>query len=376
MRIAHIVCTYPPYFGGMGNSAFHMAEELIRKGHEVTVYTPLIDTDPDVDTLATVRRVAPSIQYGNGGLFPTITHDLETFDVVHLHYPFFGVAGKIRRFKQDHPHIPLVTSYHMDARGTGLLGLYMKAYARWYMPKVLAASDAIIVSTKDFAEQCEARNVYASQKDRWYDIPFGVDMDTFSTYARSVALRASWKAEHIPICLFVGGMDTAHHFKGIPQLLKAFRLAISSQDMRLILVGDGNERPYFEAMAQGLGLADHVLFVGRVPAEILPSYYATADCTVLPSTSMAEAFGMVLLESYASGTPVIATDLPGVRSIATIAGKTVPVRDINALAAAMAQIGALSIAERDAIRKQIIEDYSWSSVVSRIERVYTSLLET
>lgn len=376
MRIAHIVCTYPPYFGGMGNSAFHMAEELTRLGHEVTVYTPMTDIVPDEDTLATVERVAPSMQYGNGGFFPTITHTLETYDVVHLHYPFFGVAGKIKRWKKKFPHIPLVTSYHMDPRGGGLLGLYMQWYAKWYMPTMLQASDAIIVSTKDFAIASEAGEIYAANSQAWHDIPFGVDTDRFTIDAYSTALRTDWNAIDIPVCLFVGGMDTAHHFKGVPILLKAFRQAVQQRDMRLVLVGDGNERPYFEAIAAGIGLGDRVIFAGRVSDAQLSEYYATADCTILPSTSMAEAFGMVLLESLSCGTPVIASDLPGVREVARIAGMTVPPKDVDALTEALVAVHVPTVLERQRVRDRITAEYTWPAVVRRLEYVYQGLLES
>jgi glycosyltransferase involved in cell wall biosynthesis len=352
-----------------------MAEGLTQQGHDVTVYTPLIANTPDDETLATVRRVAPTLQYGNGGLFPTITHDLDTFDLVHLHYPFFGVAGKITRFIQRHSHIPLVTSYHMDPRGSGLIGLYMKAYARWYMPNVLTASDAIIVSTKDFAQACEANHLYRMNPNMWHEIPFGVDTNRFVIEARSVALRASWGAADIPVCLFVGGMDTSHHFKGVPQLLKAFRLASQLQDMRLVLVGDGNERPKFEAIARGLGLSDRVIFAGRVDSADLPIYYASVEKTILPSTSMAESFGMVLLESLACGTSVISSDLPGVRQIATIAGETVPVNDIDVLARALSTVRIVEEYEREEIRNAIVARYTWPVVVSQIEQVYQRVLE-
>jgi glycosyltransferase involved in cell wall biosynthesis len=72
-------------------------------------------------------------------------------------------------------------------------------------------------------------------------------------------------------------------------------------------------RPSFERMARQTGLGQIVHFVGRVPDDLLPKYYALGDVLVLPSTTAGEAFGMVILEAMATGVPVVASDLPGVR---------------------------------------------------------------
>jgi glycosyltransferase involved in cell wall biosynthesis len=373
MNIAHIVCTYPPYFGGMGNSAFHMAEGLAARGHDVQVYTPLYTETPDIETQATVQRVAPSFAYGNAAILPNMHKLLKDMDIVHLHYPFFGVAGKIRRLKKKYPNLSLVTSYHMDPRGNNLVGMYMKWYARQAMPKVLTASDVITVSTFDFARASEAKDLYASEPNKWHELPFGVDTDRFIPTAYSEQLRFLYNATKVPLFLFVGGMDSAHHFKGVPTLLRAFREASRERDMRLVLVGDGDERPMFEALALALGIADSVYFAGAVSDAELPAYYATADCTILPSTSTAEAFGMVLLESMASGTPVIASDLPGVRQIAALGGITSTTGDVEQLAESLSAFDPLSEEATRVLRAKIVSSYTWDAVVDRLESIYADV---
>lgn len=377
MRIAQIVCTYPPYFGGMGNSTFSLSESLAVLGHEVEVFTPIVDAPSLADTKAQVQRVAPRLQYGNGGFFPSIVRTLDTFDVVHLQYPFFGVAGAIRRWKLRHPDIPLVTTYHMDARGSGLLGMYMKLYARHYMPKMMECSDAVLTSSIDFAARSDAADVYANAKDKWHEVPFGVDTDRFHTDTASDALRMQLGAGTRPMLLFVGGMDSAHYFKGISYLLRAMRQVVMHTDALLVLVGDGNERSTYETEAALLGLKDHVHFAGAVSDAVLPAYYASADCTVLPSISRAEAFGMVLLESMASGTPVIASDLPGVRTVASLAGAVVPPKDMNALAQALGTAIAVPLlpADRAAVRSTVVERYSWQVIAQQTVDIYKQVLD-
>ena len=78
--------------------------------------------------------------------------------------------------------------------------------------------------------------------------------------------------------------------------------------------GDGEWRTEYEAQARA-SLGDRVRFVGDVADETLPDYYRAADALALPSIDRTEAFGLVLLEALACGTPVVASRLPGVRTL-------------------------------------------------------------
>jgi glycosyltransferase involved in cell wall biosynthesis len=114
--------------------------------------------------------------------------------------------------------------------------------------------------------------------------------------------------------LFVGGLDKPHYFKGVPKLLLAMT-ASALKDARLIIVGDGCLRPGFEAYARKIGVSGRTIFAGSVAEEELPAYYRLADAFAFPSLDRSEAFGIAALEALASGVPVVASDLPGVRTI-------------------------------------------------------------
>jgi glycosyltransferase involved in cell wall biosynthesis len=114
--------------------------------------------------------------------------------------------------------------------------------------------------------------------------------------------------------VFVGGLDKAHYFKGIPNLLKALTTK-DLEKVRAVIVGDGDMRAKYEKLSDDLGLADRVVFTGRVSEEDLPRYYLLGDVFVFPSTDSSEAFGIAALEAMSCGLPVVASDLPGVRTI-------------------------------------------------------------
>ena len=150
MRIAHIISTYPPYQGGMGNVAFEMVEELAQKGHQIKVLTPRYNQRENVENDKAIR-IKPFFKYGNAAYVPKMYSYLEGFDVLHLHYPFFGGAELVASFKKRNPGIPLVISYHMDVVGQGVFKRFFKFYNKRIFPRIIKRADKILVSSLDYA---------------------------------------------------------------------------------------------------------------------------------------------------------------------------------------------------------------------------------
>jgi len=378
MKIAHIVCSYPPYYGGMGNVVFQTASALSDLGHAVEVFTPQYGNPPQED-IEYARRLKPEIQYGQAARLGKIKKILNDFDLVHLHYPFFGTANLIRKWKENNPEKPLVITYHMDTRAPGWKGLIFKYYSKYWMPKILGSADKLIASSYDYIDSSDARQLYKKNKYKWLELPFGVDTKRFVPRKKPEALlnRHGLNPE-LPILLFVGGMDLAHYFKGIPVLLKAmFFLKQNKINTQLVLVGDGELKEKFILQARGLGLESQVIFVGKIPNDELSYYYNLADLFILPSINQGEAFGMVLLEAMASGVPVVTTDLPGVRQVAGDAGLIVKPNDPVELAKAITGYfgedkNMPEWSER--VRLLAQEKYAWDKIVANLEAVYKDLV--
>ena len=395
MKIAHIVSTYPPYYGGMGNTVFEMASGLVERGHEVAVFTPdayeqkeikprEAEIEPEhAPVLQTkidyAKRLKPSLKYGNAARLPQLRRELEGSELVHLHYPFFGTANLVRRYKEDHPATPFVITYHMDTRAPGGKGLIFKYYSAYWMPKILRSADRLIASSLEYIESSQASALYRENKKKWIGLPFGVDTIRFQPRAKPEALFARHQLDpNLPVILFVGGMDAAHYFKGVPVLLKALLLAKrDGLKAQAVFVGDGELKEQFRLQASGFRLQDHVRFVGHVSDEELPYYYNLADVLVLPSINQGEAFGMVLLEAMASGIPVIGSNLPGVRTVARDGGLTVePNNTIDLSEAIMGFFynQADRAAWRQKARRVAEEKYAWPGIVERLEEIYESLV--
>jgi len=391
MKIAHIVCSYPPYYGGMGNVVLQTVQELGKRGHEVEVFTPLYHTLPSTppeelepagkQQVEYARRVTPSITYGNAARIPQVAHELDSFDVVHLHYPFYGTANLVRKWKEHNPYKPLVITYHMDSRSPGWKGLFFTYYNAFWMPKILGSADLLIGSSLEYIEKSDAFDLYTQQKDKWRALPFGVDIERFQPREKPADLFETAGYDiTIPTLLFVGGMDKAHYFKGIDVFLKALlRLKKNEYTVQAFLVGDGDLRETYELTAKAYGLSDRVKFLGYVEEELLPYAYNAADLVILPSTTRGEAFGMVLLEAFASGVPVIASDLPGVRSVADEGGVLFPPGDDAALAEAIIEYFADGVDRKQfstSVRNLAIEKYAWPRIVDDLEDWYMNLVNT
>lgn len=320
MRIAIAVSTFPPYRGGMGNLAATHAALLAAAGQQVDVLTAVAGPSRVEERDGyTVRSLRAPVTMGNAAFTPQLFRAVRGADLVFLHYPFIGGAEAValaRRTRQWGGR--LAVYYHMDLVGQPPRDALFNAYTQLLMPWIVKSADRLAVSSFDYAMTGQLAALWGrTPADRLAELPLAVDTARFSPGPPSAALRERFHlAPDLPIVLFVGGLDTAHYFKGLEVLLRAVaHNARSGAPCQLLVVGDGDLRQRYEAMAHTLGIVEQVRFAGNALREELPDFYRLADVFVLPSVGRSEAFGMVSLEAMASGTPVVASRLPGVRTV-------------------------------------------------------------
>jgi glycosyltransferase involved in cell wall biosynthesis len=377
LRIAHVTATFPPYRGGTGNVCFHHARELARRGHTVHVLTAAAPDAPPREERDgfTVRRLAPLLRAGNAPLLPGLLPALRGFDLIHLHYPFFG--GELTTLAAQLFATPLVITYHQDVHIAGAMGMVAEALrysvGRW----TLRSATRLLFTSCDYGQASYVRPMLRGRQHRVGELPNGVDIRRFTPGPRPLALRERYAlAPSERVALLVAGLDRAHAFKGVEVFLRAVR---ELPQLRGLVVGDGDLRASYEQIARSLGVTARVSFAGRVAEEELPDYYRLADVTVLPSTTMGEAFGLVLVESLASATPVVASDLPGVRTVVDNGrdGLLAPPGDATALAAAIGRVlgnETIRLAMGRHGRARIEARYSWERIGDRLEAIYAEVL--
>ncbi|OQB44459.1 MAG: GDP-mannose-dependent alpha-(1-2)-phosphatidylinositol mannosyltransferase [Parcubacteria group bacterium ADurb.Bin159] len=371
LKIAHIVCAFPPYQGGMGNVCFNQATYLAKIGHQVTVFAPQINNQESFSLGFKQQKLISLLTLGNASLiFPQISI-LNKFDILHFHYPFIGLGEQILFLKKiGLIKIPLIIQYHMDLIGEGNRKLFFEIYNKKTLPLLLCA-DKILVSSEDYLLHSKIKKYFLKAKNKFEILPLGVDENKF--YPSFEATSSEYQN-----ILFVGALDKAHYFKGVDVLIKAFKKVNNIlPQSRLIIVGKGDLRNQFIDLAKKLNIRDKIEFADNVLKEELPLYYQKTAVFVLPSTTRSEAFGLVTLEAMASGLPVIVSNLPGPRSLVDNNGFLVKPGDSDDLSAKI-----IKILQNDKLKKEfgnqsrqlVNKYYCWSKIVPRLSTIYENIL--
>lgn len=388
MKIAIITSTFPPYNGGMGNSAAEIAQILALK-HEITVFTPQQAYGDKIhDFNFAIEYVKPTWQIGHGAVLMSLWGRLKDFDIIYLHYPFYGTAEIIWLYKILHPSIKLIIHFHMD---TPHLAWNLKILS-WPLlfikNSLMSKADKIITASLDYTAHSSIKKVWQKSPTKFIEIPFGVHLHNFHVLPHDIALLMNLRqryniSEKDRVIMFLGGLDSPHKFKGVDILLEAFAMLIHNHknfniSVKLLICGDGNLRYDYEQKAEKLKINSLVIFTGRVPAEELILHYNLADVFVLPSVDTSEAFGVVLLEAMACGVPVMASNLPGVRSVFEngVQGYTVAPKSARHLRRKLEEFlkypqtrWKMGRAARELVEKK----YNWSIIEKQFEELIKEL---
>ncbi len=380
MRIAHVSAVFPPYSSGTGNVCYFNAVELGKLGHEVHVFTATAPNPVRLEELpgVTVHRLRPLMQVGNAPVLLQLLWRLRTFDIVHLHYPFISGAELVRAVTSL-SRTPFVLSFHNDLVGDGLRAPLFKLYQRFSARFTVRHANRLCAVSLDHYRNSLLRRTLGARAPVAVEVSNGVDVSHFGTDGPSRVRETYGIPRDAPLLLFVASLDRAHHFKGLSELLTAVRGL--PERVWLLIVGDGDLRAGYQHTAHELGIATRTVFVGNIAHRDLPPFYRCADVTVLPS-SPPESFGLVLVESLSCGTPVVASRIPGVRTIVSDGrdGHLAEPGDTNDLQKKLTRLIALGPVERAKMgrlgREKVVDRYTWPHVARRLEGVYREVLET
>ncbi len=340
MRVVHFACVAPPEKAGIGEVAVREVTGLRARGIDARLVAPEPSKDYGLQTAdlsydrSFITRAKPWLRLGNGALLRDLEGLWRGADLIHLHYPFYGVAEPLLSGFSGHP--PVVMTFHMDALPDGWKGFATALHRVFVQPVLFAHAKKIFVPSLDYAQHSSARSFIAHHPEQIVELPHGIDLEMYTPGPSSRTRFGLTEQEQV--VLFVGALDQAHAFKGIPELLKA--LMFLDERTHALIIGDGNLRPRYEEEAAKMGLRSRVHFLGRVDDQTVRDAYRSADVFAFPSTSAAEAFGLVAVEAQACGLPVVASSWPGVRTVVRHGetGILAPPGDVEALATALKQL--------------------------------------
>ncbi|MCM1189101.1 MAG: glycosyltransferase [bacterium] len=320
MRIALMTNNYKPVTGGVPISIERLAGGLRAQGHEVTVFAPTYREQEEEEN---VFRYGTLLHRFIGGIVIPNPFDLrierefskQRFDVIHVHHPM--LVGRTAAYLSRKYRIPLVFTYHTR---------YEK-YVECYTKGLLKADRLMPLYLKPFLKRCSyifaptegirgyLTDICGIGEERTGVLPTGIEEHNFEiTDSEKLKIRRRYGAEDVPFFLTVSRMGPEKNVDFLIESLAGFKAGYR-KPFRMLMVGDGSHRAEYERMCRRLGLQDEVIFTGTVSNRDTAAYFAAADAFLFASKT--ETQGIVVLEAFAGGTPVLAIRASGVEDLVT-----------------------------------------------------------
>jgi glycosyltransferase involved in cell wall biosynthesis len=376
MNIASVSSTFPPNFCGTGLVCHHNATGLSRLGHSITVYTANYPKENYIEPDGyLIHRLPILFRIGNAPFLPTLL-TIQKYDLIHLHHPFiFG--SEMVWFSSQLRKIPYLITHHNDLIAPGLRGILFNAYSTLVTPRIFDRARKIVLVSLDHALSGKLSHLIWKYHSKVVEIPNGVDTNLFRPDLEAGSVRQHLGiSDRQKILLFVGALDSAHHYRRVDLLIEAVHRT-HDPNLQLIIAGSGNNLPVYKQLSLSLDLGSQVHFIGKIANRELPLIYSASDVVVLPSF-VQEAFPLVLLEAMACGKPFIASNLPGVRSMVDNEnGLLVKPGDAIDLAEKISEILHDPGRQKEMGvrgRLKVEKDYSWEKINKRLEQTYQDVL--
>jgi phosphatidylinositol alpha-mannosyltransferase len=355
-----------PYPGGVTEHVQNLKREFEARGHTVKILAPSSnDQDELEDNVYKVGGIVP--MSGSGSTFRIMLSPRayrrirsilteERFDIVHCHEPLM-------------PLLPVIVLRHSKTVNIGTFHAYRESQMAYYYGRPILRRFMGRLHGRICVSDASWQLINRYFPGEYRIIPNGINLLEFG--GPNIQPIPQFQDGKINI-LFLGRMDDR---KGFRYLLNAFS-AVKPQcpEARLIVAGGYVEDDIagFRRQVAEQGIKD-VVFVGRVSPEDKPRYYKTCHIFCAPSTGF-ESQGIVLLEALAAGRALIASDIPGYRTVVKNEenGLLVPPRNEAALAAGLVRLlGSPALRdELGELGRQRAQRYSWDRVATEILGYY------
>jgi glycosyltransferase involved in cell wall biosynthesis len=302
MKIIHVTAYYPPHLGGMELCIKELAERTSRLGYNVNVFTsnigkPLLTKRPKIFALRTIQFAHTPF---TPSLLLNLLKEINSDTILHLHtgVAFFSEIGYIAsRIKK----VPYVIHIHGDVKSSGKLGFIHPFYINNVLKHVLKKANKIVFLTNDYKKSfCEK---YQIDTKNTIVIPNGTMMHGYHR------VRMNLRKRTVKL-LSVGRLSKQ---KNLFRLIESVAILNKKFDIKLNIVGDGEDKQKLIDFIERLNLNDVVTLKGRVSDDELVKYYSSSDIFVMSSDY--EGFGLVFVEAMASGLPIVSTNILGAREI-------------------------------------------------------------
>jgi glycosyltransferase involved in cell wall biosynthesis len=346
MRILITLTYYRPHYSGLTIYVERLARALAELGHKVTVITSRYEHTLPAHELSDgveIVRLDVLMRVSKGVLMPEMPLQAWKLawqaDVVNLHVPQLD-AAPISVFGRLIGK-PVILTYHCDLQlPRGLIHSIANQVSHLANHVSALSANLIVTNTQDYAGHSSFLCRYL-EKVRVIPPPVIlpiIDDVELNAFRQKIRIEEGQR--------IIGMAARLATEKGVEYLVQAMPDILRKHPQARVLfvgqhqnvLGEENYANKLTPLIRELG--EHWTFLGVLPPAEFTAFLRHAEVTVLPSINSTESFGMVQIESMICGTPVVSTDLPGVRLpvLNSGMGKVVPVADARALAQAIIDI--------------------------------------
>ena len=354
---------------GVNNHIENLAAQLKSIGHSITIFAPAsksiiknhfvpISNAVAIPTNGSIARISLSLSS-----FSKVKSILNqnNFDIVHLHEPFAGLVPLA--FLQHSKSINIATFHSLRNSKFNSVFKHLKGskLVKHYYKKIDGRITISPASEKFISEHFDGK---------FEIIPNGININEFSKRLPPIKKIQDGMTN----ILFVGRMEKR---KGLKYLLSAYaQLKWDKPKTRLIVLGSGRLDKETTQIISSRNLND-VLFIDDVTNSIKMRYFQTCDIFCSPAIGN-ESFGIVLLEAMASGKPIVATDIPGYKSVVenNKQGILVPPKNESAIASSISTLLDNPDLCNEFGQNGIIkaQKYDWPIIGGKINNYYNEIL--
>jgi glycosyltransferase involved in cell wall biosynthesis len=373
MKILQIIPYFNPRRGGDVNVCYHLSKHLVKRGHDVTIFTTDFEFDETYANSLTDVCVVPFHCSANIALFlytpqmkKRLRKEIKNFDIVHLHdfrtYQNVLVHRYVKRYGvpfviQAHGDVPILTEKQF------LKNIY----------DILWGKNILKDASKTFAlnqtEVDQYRN-YGVKSSDIKVVPNGIDVSEYNDLPQYGTFRRKYNIkDNVKIILYVGRI---HESKGIQLLVEAFADTIKKlNNVYLVFVGpdDGYQQKLCQRINK-LNLKNKILFTGFVDSQEKKSAFVDSDVFVTPRFY---GFPITFLEACICGVPIITTNNGDkIDWIDDNMGFIVEYEKDKLQNAIFNVISDIKLKQKfsNTGKRVVISDFTWEKLIEKIEHIY------
>jgi glycosyltransferase involved in cell wall biosynthesis len=320
MKILFIIPSYEPAwgFGGTVTATVNLCKELVKKGHDVTVFTLNADADGSFLNVETNKEqirdgvkvwyfscnILPKKSFYSSNLIKKLKNSIKEFDIVNMSAIWQFLGYKAYKICKKN-NIPYIVTPHSSLMKHAFynIGNQVIKQLYWNLFGKKVVFNAIALHYLSYGEYEESKDI--ANNNNFFIVPNGIDIDKYKINEnKKNDIRKKYNIKNDEILLLYLGR--IHSKKNIDLILKSLPVLLENNiEFKFMIVGNIEEKLYYNDLLniiRNLKLKEYVIWIGAVKNNEVKYYYSSSDLMVLPSKI--EGVSMALTEAMANALPL------------------------------------------------------------------------